>query len=96
METHDTSYLGVELKLRYFEEFKICGLPIPQFSIDPGFVLKFKNAECYLNYRSALKAILNELDLADPKNINYEIQHSKNLIKYILYLMREELLKRQN
>lgn len=96
METHDTSYLGVELKLRYFEEFKICGLPIPPYSKDSGFVLKFNNAECYLNYRTVLKAILHELDIADPNNINYEIQHSKTLIKYILYLMREELLKRHN
>ncbi len=96
METQDTSYLGVELKLRYFEEFKMCGLPIPQYSKGAGFVLRFKNAKSYFDYRIALKAILFELHHADPKNINYEIQHSKALIKYILYIMRAELLKRQN
>lgn len=96
METKDATYLGVELKLRYFDEFKICGLPIPHYSRGSGFVLKFNNAESYLNYRTTLKAILNELDLADPKNTKYEIQHSKTLIKYILYIMREELSKRQN
>ena len=96
METNDTSYLGVELKPSYFDEFVICGLPVPQYSKDSGFVLKFKNAECYLNYRSALKAILNELNHADPTDNNYEIQHSKAFIKYILYIMREELLKRQD
>lgn len=96
METQDTSYLGVELKLRYFEEFKICGLPIPPYSKGSGFVLKFDNAESYLNYRTALKAILFELHHADPKNANYEIQHSKALIKYVLYILREELSKRQN
>ncbi|WP_299287902.1 hypothetical protein [uncultured Mucilaginibacter sp.] len=96
METQDTSYLGVELKLRYFEEFKICGLPIPPYSKGSGFVLKFDDAKSYLNYRTALKAILFELHRADPKNSNYEIQHSKALIKYVLYIMREELSKRQN
>lgn len=96
METQDASYLGVELKLRYFDEFKICGLPIPQYSKDSGFVLKFKNAECYLNYKIALKAILKELDVADPTSSKYELQHCKAFIKYILYTMREELSKRQN
>ena len=96
METQDHSYLGVELKHRYFDEFVSCGLPIPQYRKDSVFVLKFKNAECYLNYRSALKAILTELDLADPQNSKYEIQHSKAFIKYILYTMGEELSKRQD
>ncbi|MVN22457.1 hypothetical protein [Mucilaginibacter arboris] len=96
METQETSYLGVELKPHYLYEFMACGIPVPHYTTDPIFILKFKDAECYLNYRKVLKAILNELDLADPQNCKYEIQHSKAFIRNILFIMREQLSKRYN
>jgi hypothetical protein len=96
METQGSSYLLVELKPYYFNEFVICGLPVPTYSTTAGFVLKFNSAESYLSYAKVLKTILTELELSDPTNSKYEIQRSVIFIRNILQIMRDQFHKRYN
>lgn len=88
MENH---YLGVELKPYYFNQFIACGIPIPSYTNDPHFVLKFDSIDCYLNYINVLKNILTELDLADPDDNKYDLHRSKDFIKNILIILGEQL-----
>lgn len=94
--TVGTDYFGVELKHCYFNEFILCGLPVPLYTNHSGFILKFKNPECYLSYRNLLEIILSELDQADPKDFNYEIHRSKAFIKNILTILKEQHSKKYN
>lgn len=96
MKNLGTDFFGIELKQIYFEEFKVCGIPVPIYSNNPCFILKFKNTESYLNYRSILKIILTDLELADPDNYKYEIQRSKAFIINILQIMRKQFAEKYN
>lgn len=96
METSSTSHFGVELKFYYLHEFIICGLPIPPYTIHPGFILKFNDSESYINYTNALKTILNELESSDPDNVKYEIQRSKAFVKNVLHILRDQYSKKYN
>lgn len=96
MKSLGTDFLGIELKPHYFEEFKICGIPIPQYSNAPGFVIQFKNIEVYLNYINVLKLILSDLELADPENKKYEIHRSKCFITNLLQIMRNQYSNKYN
>lgn len=92
MENH---YLGVELKPYYFNEFIACGIPIPSYTNDSHFVLKFDDIDSYLNYINVLKMILNELDLADPDDNKYDLHRSKDFIKNILFILRNQLSEKK-
>lgn len=96
METQAGIYLGVELKSNYFDEFIVCGIPIPPYIKGSKLVLKFDNCQAYLNYCNVLKTILHELQLADPDNCKYEIQRSSAFIKNILSIIRDQFYKRYN
>ena len=94
METNANFYLCVELNSHYYNEFIICGVPIPKYSNDARFILKFDDPECYLNYRLVLKMILMDMELADHENCKYEIQRSIAFIKNILMIMDDQFSKR--
>jgi hypothetical protein len=96
METNAPSYLVVELKPYYLNEFIVCGLPVPQYSTISGFVLKFTSAEKFLSYNNVLRTILSELELSDPNNTKYEIQRSIIFIKNLLQIMKDQFQKRYN
>ncbi|MGI4749720.1 MAG: hypothetical protein ACRYFB_03710 [Janthinobacterium lividum] len=89
-------FLGIELKQHYFEEFKLCGIPVPVYSNTAGFILKFKSVESYLNYINVLKLILTAMKLADPENHKYEIQRSKSFIINLLEIMRKQFAEKYN
>lgn len=97
MEAISQSFIGVELKPHYFNDFISCGIPLPAiYDHATNFVLKFINYEHYLSYRSLLKAILYDLQQADTENRKYEIQRSKAFIKNILSIMREQSNKKNS
>jgi hypothetical protein len=96
MEANNNFYFSVELKLNYFHEFVVCGVPVPKYSNDTRFILKFDNAESYISYTNLLKTIMNGLKMADPACHKYEIQHSIIFIKNLLRVMREQLCKTYN
>lgn len=96
METYGTAYLGVELKYYYYNEFILCGIPVPPFTRDAGFVLKFHNPEHYKSYTNILKTILSELELVDPEDRKYEVLRSKAFIKNLLLIMRDQFTKKYN
>lgn len=96
MKATSTFYFAVELKQNYFHEFVICGIPVPSYINDTCFVLKFDNAESYINYTKLLNTIVNSLELADPEQHKYEVQHSIIFIKNILSIMRDKLVKTYN
>lgn len=91
-----TDFFGVELKQYYFEEFKICGIPMPMYGNISGFILKFQNIESYLNYRGVLENILTDLEIADSDNSKYEIQRSKSFIINLLTVLRKQFAKKYN
>ncbi|RYY08165.1 MAG: hypothetical protein EOP43_00910 [Sphingobacteriaceae bacterium] len=96
MENLGNDFLGIELKQHYFDEFKICGVPIPIYSNTSGFIIQFKSFECYLNYINVLKLILFDLELADPENSKYEIKHSRDFIKNLLKIMHTHFKEKYN
>lgn len=96
MENISNEFFCFELKQNYLEEFKLCGIPVPLYSNNPKFTLKFKNTEAYLNYRSVLKVILTDLELADPENCKYEIQRSKAFIINVLQILRNQFTEKYN
>ncbi len=96
MKNIGTDFFGVELKQYYFEEFKVCGIPVPVYSNISGFILKFQNIESYLNYRSVLENILADLEIADPENCKYEIQRSKSFIINLLTVLRNQFAEKYN
>lgn len=96
METQGSVYLNVELKPNYFNEFIVCGIPIPQYVNSTNFVLMFSNAESYTNYMSLLRFILKDLERADPENCKYEIQRSIIFIKNILFIIKNQFSEKVN
>ncbi len=97
METTETFYLKVELKPHYLTEFVIYGIPVPLYkSTSTGFSLNFENTECYSNYISLLKLILNDLVSADPQDCKYDIQRSKAFINNVLMIIRTCFLEKYN
>lgn len=96
MKNLGNDFLGIELKQYYFDEFKICGIPVPVYSNTFGFVLQFKSFECYLNYINVLKLILFDLELADPDKSKYEIQRSRGFIKNLLKIMHNHFAEKYN
>lgn len=96
MITISNDFLGIELKHYYFEEFIICGIPIPAYTNQTGLIIKFKNAESYLKYINVLKLILLDLELADPDNCKYEIQRSKLFIINLLHIMKKGFSEKYN
>lgn len=91
-----TSYFGIELKACYFNEFIVCGVPIPPYTTEQGFVLKFNTPDGFISYTNVLKTILSELELADPESVKYDVQRSRAFIKNILFIMRDQFSKRYN
>ncbi|WP_419803223.1 hypothetical protein [Mucilaginibacter sp.] len=96
MKNLRNDFLGIELKQNYFEEFKICGIPVPLYSNSSGFIIQFENFDGYLNYISVLKSILFDLELADPDNLKYEIQRSRGFIKNLLKIMQTHFSEKYN
>ncbi|RYE29313.1 MAG: hypothetical protein EOP42_14645 [Sphingobacteriaceae bacterium] len=97
MDTVTDTFLGIELKPLFLEEFKICGIPIPAYINHSEFVLlQFTSIESYLNYVNALKLILFDMKLADPENCKYEIQRSKFFIKHLIEVMRKSFADKYN
>lgn len=96
MKNLGNDFLGIELKQHYFDEFKICGIPIPLYSNNRVFILQFENPECYLNYISLLKLILSDLELADPENLKYELLRSKVFIRNLLKVMQTNYAEKYN
>ncbi len=96
MENLGNYFLGIELKQHYFEDFKLCGIPVPAYSNTSVFTIQFKSYECYLNYINVLKLILFDLELEDRDNLKYEIQRSKNFIENLLKILHIHFIKKYN
>ncbi len=97
MEISEQTYIDVELKPYYFNEFVLCGIPVPPTYInDSSFILTFKNHEQYISYRNLLKSILYDLQQADTENRKYEIQRSKAFIRNLLSIMGDQFSKKNN
>lgn len=96
MEAKGIDYLGVELKLHYFNEFILSGIPVPPYTKDRSFVLKFNDTEHYKSYTKLLTIIFHELELADLDNSKYEIQRSKIFIRNLLVILKEQASKINN
>ncbi|RYY07708.1 MAG: hypothetical protein EOP43_02445 [Sphingobacteriaceae bacterium] len=96
MATSGNDFLGIELKAHYFDEFKICGIPIPQYNNTSGFTIQFRGIQDYLNYVNVLKLILSDLETADPENTKYEIHRSKCFIVNLLQILRNQYSNKYN
>lgn len=96
METNKQFFFNVELKPYYFNEFIICGIPVPDYTYSRTLVLKFLDPEGYLNYINVLKIILQDLELVDPEKSKYEVQRSISFAQNILCVLNEHFSKRYN